>query len=171
MRRVTLLSLSPYHKINCENPTPIQAIQITRIGLRVFEHQSKPGTWKQTFEVGSIILLYGLRISEMKNGIVWPSAIGEMKKGENAHLQRSPKPGSDSSVQSIVWPSANGGSDERKKMPDFSGIRRLVLIQAFGPSCGLRPLADRMKTNIYAVVFDVRSGQEISAKIGLRLGE
>lgn len=55
-------------------------------------------------------------------------------------------------------------------MPIFSGNQRVILIQAFGPSCGLRPLADGKKTNIYAVVRGVRSGQDAFAQIGLRLG-
>ena len=52
----------------------------------------------------------------------------------------------------------------------FGCFQSLALIQAFGPSCGLWPSANRRKTNIYAEVFDFRSGQEASAKIGLRLG-
>ena len=57
-----------------------------------------------------------------------------------------------------------------KEMPVFSGFQKLALIQAFGQMCGLRPLGERRRTNIYAVVFDLRSGQEAAANIGLRLG-
>jgi hypothetical protein len=69
-----------------------------------------------------------------------------------------------------VWPSAKVGSDEEQEMPVFSGTRNMALIHAFGPSCGLGPLAEIRKANIYAEVFDMRSGQEAFAQIGLRLG-
>jgi hypothetical protein len=55
------------------------------------------------------------RKSKIKNEIVWPSAIGGMKKRENALLWRPPKLGPDSSVRPSVWPSANGGSEQRKR--------------------------------------------------------
>jgi hypothetical protein len=52
----------------------------------------------------------------MKMEIVWPLAIGEPKNGENTHLWLPPKPGSDSSLRSIVRPSAVGGSKEDKHL-------------------------------------------------------
>ena len=52
---------------------------------------------------------------EMGMEIVWPSAIGEARKWENAHFRLPPKPGSDSSVRPSVWPSANGRTEQRKR--------------------------------------------------------
>ena len=73
--------------------------------------------------------------------IVWPSAIGEARKWENTFLRLPPKLGSDSSVRSNAWPSANGRSEQRKKNtrhlqypkigPD-SSIRSIVRPSAVG---------------------------------------
>ena len=88
-------------------------------------------------------VLYGLRKLEMKNEIVWPSAIRKSRKWENAHLRRPPKSGPDSSFRSIVWPSANGGLDERKrnarlewypKVGSDSNLRSIVRPSAVGRS-------------------------------------
>jgi hypothetical protein len=85
--------------------------------------------------------LYGPRNLEMKIEIVWPSAIGEARNWENTFLRLPPKLGSDSSDRPSVWPSANGGSEQRKrnahlqrhpKIGPDSSVRSIVRPSAVG---------------------------------------
>jgi hypothetical protein len=77
----------------------------------------------------------------MKSEIEWPSAIGGSNDSKNAHLQLRPKGYSDSSCQPIVWPTANGGSDDTErnarlqrypKIGSDSSVRSIVRPSAVG---------------------------------------